>query len=134
MKKIFSLTSVALLAVMAITGCSCSAKGEYKFDHIEYQAGGETLTTDCSVIDGLPILVQGACVATNALGSDYIHFRMDDTKFYSGPNDTIGLFYKIEDDKILLSNTEDGNYTDSGYRYKMGKIYSGENIVKVYKK
>ena len=121
MKKLLSLTSVALLGVVALTGCSCGAKGTYTFDHIEYIVDGETKESTCENPSGLD--EKAAC--TTAVFAKEVTLILEGNKFITkmGDSQAAEIYYKIEDGKILVSDTEDGEYKDSGFKYKfMGKI------------
>ena len=119
MKKLLSLTSLALLGTIALTGCSCGKNGEYTFSHLEYEEDGKTKKTDCSSTEGLPNQVKVVCALVP--DESEVLLVIDGNKITS-ENGKNSLFFKIEDQKIRVSATEDGNYTDSGMVYKKGAI------------
>ena len=133
MKKILGLTSVALLGVLALTGCSCSKNGTYEFSHIEYKVGEETKTTDCKNTEGLDSMVVMAC----SMAEEFPKFVIDGNKMYPEDDADEVAYIKIEGEKILMSETEDGEYIDTEmYTYKDGKIYMGmtDDLQIVFKK
>ena len=122
MKKILSATSLALLGVIALTGCSCKKDGTYEFHHIEYQDGGKTETTDCKKTDDLPAEIAMACSLVDELPS----YVIDGNKFFVEGEELEEWFFKIEGEKILFAESEDGKYFESELlTYKDGKLYYG---------
>ena len=119
MKKLLGLTSVALLGVLTLTGCSCGKNGEYTFSHFEYEEDGKTKKTDCSSTEGLPTQVKVVCALKPS--EDDVLLVIDGNKMTDKAGENV-IYFKIEDDKIMVSETEDGNYTDSGMVYKNGAI------------
>lgn len=120
MKKVLSLASLALLGVVAITGCSCGSKGTYVFSHVEYEKDGEKVETTCENQSTENFL---AC--TVALADRTTEYTLDGnkmiTKIGSVSSET---FYKIEDDEIKTHTKEDAEeYVKTGLKYKfMGKL------------
>lgn len=127
MKKLLSLTSVALLGVVALTGCSCGKNGTYSFSHVEYKVGDKTETTNCEDTTNLGLTVKAACAMGKSMGT----FVIDGNKMYPEGEEDDAAFVKIEDGKIMLSQTEDGEYKESGFTYKSGKIIMSEDDISI---
>ena len=117
MKKILGLTSAALLGVVALTGCSCGSKGTYTFEKIEYVEDGETKTLTCENPEGLE--EEMTCALAGADLTIVLESK-NEIIFKVGDEESKG-YYKIEDGKLLVSQKEDGEYTDSGYVYKFAR-------------
>ncbi|MBR3891764.1 MAG: hypothetical protein IKJ30_06850 [Bacilli bacterium] len=131
MKKLLSLTSVALLGVVALTGCSCGKNGTYSFSHVEYKVGDKTETTNCEDITNLDLVDDGAVIAACGMGKALGKFVIDGNKMYPEGEEDDAAFIKIEDGKIMASETEDGEYRETGFTYKSGKIIMGEDDVSI---
>ena len=127
MKKLLSLTSVALLGVVALPGCSCGKNGTYSFSHVEYKVGDETETTNCEDTTNLGLTVKTACAMGKGIGT----FVIDGNKMYPEGKEDEAAFVKIEDGKIMISETEDGEYEESGFTYKSGKIIMSEDDISI---
>ena len=120
MKKLLSLTSVALLGVVALTGCSCGKNGEYTFSHFEYEVDGKTKKTDCKSTEGLPTQVKVVCsLKPNDTDIEYVI----DGNLLTDKDSGITYFFKVEDKKIMVALTEDGTYSDI-----LGLTYENSSI------
>lgn len=136
MKLKSSLTSLALLLSVAITGCSCGKNGEYSFKHIEYTINNKTEKTDCSNVGELPTTIKGACSTIKYSG--YLEgpvARIEENQIYFYGSGT-GLFFKIEEGMIKTSIEEEGEYLPTSWSYKNGKLINNvsSGIKVVYKK
>ena len=103
MKKI--LSTLALVAVLGVTGCSESHEGVYKFDSVAVTIGDETKTYTCSAEDKTenPMLSE-MC--------DYI----------------VGMQFELKEDKIVISmvdgegNAVEGASEEASYKIEDGKF------------
>ncbi len=135
MKK--GLGVVALAGVMAITGCSCSTEGVYKFDSIEIKVGDETKVYSCSTEDKEDSMIAGYCsyaedAAYELKGDKFIAH----SKYGKDGNETEEGYYKIEDGKMFIKENEDDEWMEESIaEVDGGKMIMGdENMKIIYKK
>lgn len=139
MKKVFSLSALALAGVMAVTGCACSKEGVYKFDSMEITVGEETKKYTCSQEEMEEnIGIAFTCATYKAMefelkdgGKATIGFDVeDDEESIFGDAGEQELLYKIDDGDVYLRETEEDEWEKFG-AYKKGKITIEEEGVKI---
>jgi hypothetical protein len=136
MKKGIALTSLALLLTTTVAGCSCGKNGEYHVSHIEYVEDGETKETDCTNIEDLPVTVGLFCQDYNLVVlSDDASFIVDGNTI-TFPESNGVTYFKVKKHKVLISDTKDGEYTETDIIYKRQEFKKelSNNIYLVYSK
>lgn len=119
MKKTIKLTTLGVLLVTLLAGCSCSKNGEYEFEYVEYTEDNKTKRAECERYDGLPTSVVSACILSKAK-EEYI---LADDKLYEEDSNRF-VFFKIDGKKVFTKNSENDEYKESEvWSYKKGKLY-----------
>ena len=129
MKKGILFTSLVLLASVVFTGCGCSKDGTYKFAHVEYAENGENKQSDCSNPTGEREIE--VCSVFTLIPFNEIEITLEDKAiaFTTGSNDEAEEgFYKIKDGKLLISDTEDGEYVNPFEKVNMDIRYEDKEI------
>ena len=128
MKKGILFTSLALLLSVVFTGCSCSKDGAYNFSHIEYAENGENKETDCSNPTGER--EAEVCSLVSAIRFNELTINLEDKNIslILGDEAAEEGFYKIKDGKVLISETEDGEYVNIFEDFNMDIRYDDKAI------
>ena len=121
---------ITFIMMFFLTGCSCVDSkiegGIYTFQYIEYYEDEEIKRIDCSDIESLDIKKQTTCKSKNltiTIKDNYYTLSMTEGHLVKG-------YYKLEKDKIYVSNDEKGEYKYTGWlHYRNKKIYYGINEV-----
>lgn len=119
-----NLIYLLLVPILFVSGCFANKDGTYRFKHLEYLEDNQVKTTDCNNLNELRIGVQTVCQSrfmVMTLNDNYYTFSMTEGHLEDG-------YFKIQNEDIYLSDTEDGNYKHTGwFHYKNGNIYYGIN-------
>lgn len=121
---------ISLIMLLSLTGCSCDESkiedGTYTFQYIEYYEDGKIKTIDCEDMESLDVKKQTTCKSKNltiTIKDNYYTLSMTKGHLVDG-------YYKLEEDQIHVSASEDGEYKYTGWlHYRDKKIYYGINEV-----
>ena len=138
MKKLFSL--LALLGVVALSGCSCSKEGTYVFDSIVTVEGEEEKAYYCTQED-IEEKPESEWVCSIFSG---MKVSLKDHKVVMEMYDKDGnvieearqeVDYKIEDGKFMVKEKDEENYEETG-SYEDGKLVINfdEGVKVIFKK
>lgn len=127
MKKLLSL--IAMVGVLGVAGCSKSAEGTYEFDSIKMMVGEEEKKFTCTEteIEENPQL-EFACPMFKTTTIELKKNGKAVTAMTGEEGDegySQESFYKIEDGKLLVRETEEEEWEEAG-TYKDGKIVMGD--------
>ena len=115
MKKGILLTSLTLMSVVTLAGCSCGKKdGTYSFSYVEFAEDGLTKQSNCE--DPKTTREIQYCEIVKENYFDSITYTLEKNKLIINSElmeEPIEMYYKIKNNQIWVSDKEDGEYNAS---------------------